>query len=199
MKNVYSSGLAKLPGLHVMDETEIKDLSFQLQELLLGNSESGKVIFTLDELSTEKADTPYIRATHFSSQNVFFINYNSKSEMNGVISFLGLDSLSPVVAIGLLVVFSDDSEEYGRVAINILKQSEEALRSIANVNKIRVVIKNYSCSESENDNNVDIQAGLDRKFLYEILNNCGYRKEAFLKNEVGLGIDIEYYTKQLET
>jgi len=197
MQEICTSGMTKMPGLHVMDETEIKELSTRLKDCFNEDTKSA-VIYTMVEATPARFDVFNIRYAHFTSSEAFFIHNDSAGNPKGAISIVGLNSLSPAVSIGTLVSFSEILHEHHQVGVTILRGLEMILPSIINTTKIRFAFQVDRSLPDSKTKTSQKNTLYDHDALLKMLGECGYRHEATLENETGYGFDLELYSRLLQ-
>ncbi|NIT55638.1 MAG: hypothetical protein GWN00_05180 [Aliifodinibius sp.] len=198
IEEICSNPANKLPGLHVMDETEIRTVSEKLRAAC--QRSNGLFLFVLGKPDIEAFEPYQIRAWHFGASCTFFVHNNNDGEMDGIISLLGMGELNPVVSVSMLAVFHNDAVQRCGVVVQILKQLETFIKSFTQASKIRFMIcKKVESNTDSNDASCLCQQEtfMESKELYGVFEECGFRHEATLNHEGGRGIHIEYYSKSL--
>lgn len=194
---VYCTGMADVPGIHVMEETEIPEVADMLQRSLDEGS-SQQILYSMQEAQPERFTPRVIRAQHLSSVECVFVYNNAQGNVSGVVSLFGAQPQSTVLMLGMIAVFEDEPTARFGAATNMLMAFEEYIRQLYSPAKLRIVARYYrspsvdvgkswlsdgSCAWSEE--------------LLSILAECGYRRDAYLEDEGGPRIDVAFYTKSL--
>ncbi len=207
MQEMCSSPTNRLPGLHVMDETEIRPLAEKLRDTYERNR--GMFLFEMTDFQAINLFDPFqIRSWHFNAMYTFFVHNDLDGNMDGAISVMGLGTLSPVLPVAILVAFEEDRGRRCKVAFDILRQLEVLMKSLTRASKLRFIFyeggdrkeKSMPPFETEHacpDGRCAAGGVIVSDEFLPVMEECGYRHEVTLPHEGGPGIHVKYYTKVL--
>jgi len=199
IKEIYSNPASKLPGVHVMDETEIRSVSEKLKAAY--SEKTASVLYSMNKFKIDDLSPVNIRLWHFHAMYTLFIHNNQDGNMDGIISLVGLGALNPVLSIAMLVVFHDDMDQRFNIAVEMLEQLEKFVKSFTWASKLRFIICRQPGNRINSDDNTkgscQCETSVECSELYMLLEKCGFRHEATLDHEGGRGVHVEYYSKCL--
>jgi hypothetical protein len=207
MQEMCSSPTNRLPGLHVMDETEIRPLSERLRTAYEQNR--GMFLFEMTSFQGGNLFDPFqMRTWHFNALYTFFVHNDPNGNLDGALSVVGLGTLSPVLPLAMLVVFQEDPGRRSQVALDMLRQLEMLLKSLTQASKLRFILYEGdgwkaksapSSTAGPSCQNASCETGqvTARDELFPVMEDCGYRHEVTLPHEGGPGVHVTYYTKAL--
>jgi hypothetical protein len=191
VKSLTADECTRLPGFHVMDEAEIEEVAERLK--LEEGAEEGA--FRFYDAQSHVAEAFAIRLRHFNSTETMFVHNDASGRMDGLVSLLSLAELSPVQQFGRIVVCSSNPKGAEDAVKRLLGEFEELALRMLGTGKLRFAVRRDSQATSEEAPLAQIID--DPAMFVRVLGELAYRREAFLPDEFGPGMDLELFSKRL--
>lgn len=184
-----------IPGLHVMREVEIEDVTNQLAKCFSNDDNNSKanILYSILYISPDKLKPYIIRNLHFHSEQVMFVSTDNDGKVRGIISLYRPAARSCTKQIGLFSIFDDKPSKRIQMGIEVLKALEKVIMTFFAAHKLRFIIQDRT--RDSNNSISDFKILCNWHELSQIITHCGYRNEAELVNEFGPGINAKYYCK----
>ena len=190
-KEICGSSANRLPGIHVMDESEMRMVSQRLVD-----ARTEQFLFCNAQVNTEQFQTYRLRHMHFSALETFILHNDQAGKLNGVLSLYGMGTLSSVLVVTMMTAFGNDKTDRATIAISMLRQLESLASVMSYGAKIRFIVQKKRTDVGVDQEQVHFQCDLE--LCEDIWSECGYRREATLLNEIAQGIDVTYYSRAIE-
>lgn len=191
---LLTTGAYQLSGLHVMDEPEVVDVAAKLHAAIQGTDTRASILYSAEQLDAVRYEAHYVRARHIALAEAVFTHRNDEGKIDGVVTLMAPRNGSVTQTIGLIAAFAGTKEVRIDVAARMLRDLEVIVHSLFCALKLRLMVKVYRgvCPEGTQESRPTCSGSAE---IMDVLDQCGFRREACLTNESGPGIDIEFLTR----